>query len=339
MAKKNIIILFTLFVALALIAITSLTLGRYSAPLSEQLSVLFRIATPETESDKQELLEHLLFSTRLPRICAALVVGIALAMAGTTYQTMFRNPLVSPELLGVMAGAILGIMVGIVSYSNPFVIQLMAFAGGLFAVGLTLLISSIYKSGDRLLILVLAGIICSAMLSSIGFLITSGIDPEEFFIKLEYWLDGGLGLADGRKLLYTMPLFITGVIGMFVCNKALNILSLGEEAATLGVNPIYWRIAAICSATLVSAITVTLAGMVAWIGLVAPHFARLLVKSDSRTMLPISGLIGAGVLLVADDCSRTMFSSTLPMSLCISVLGIPIFMILLYRSKNGVINV
>jgi len=335
MNRKKILILIAIFILLGLLAAGSLLLGRYSAPLSEQFRALSGLPSVKLDNDHRELLEQLLFHMRLPRIAAAILIGFALAMAGASFQSMFRNPLVSPDLLGVMAGAAFGVILGVIVGAGTLLIQMLSFGCGLAAVGLTLLIAGIYRRGDHLLILVLSGIICGALFGSLGFLISYSADPEQLGASLEYWLDGGLGMATGPKLLSAIPLFILGFGGMLVCSKALNVLSLGEEAATLGINPFYWRLAAIASATLVSSLTVTLAGMIAWIGLISPHFARLLLGADNRLLLPASGLIGAFVLLLADDCTRSLYSSAVPTSLSISVIGIPIFMILLCQSKKG----
>jgi iron complex transport system permease protein len=335
MARKRFAIVLGLVAAMALLTVSSLVMGRYSVPITEQLRVLFGLSSTGMDADHRQILEQVLFMMRLPRIGAALLIGLALAMAGTTFQAMFRNPLVSPDLLGVSAGSAFGVIIGVTLEAHSFFILLLSFCFGMIAVGLTLLIARIYHRGDRMLILVLAGIICAALFSSLSFLIIYGVDPEQMFANLDYYLDGGLGMSTGPKLLLTLPLFAIGFSGMLACSKALNVLSLGEEASTLGINPIYWQIIAICSATLVSSLTVTLAGMIAWIGLITPHFGRLLVGSDNRLLLPVSALIGAIVLLLADDCTRSLFSSTIPTSLSISIIGIPIFMILLLRGKRG----
>ena len=335
MTRRKVIIVFSLIAALAVLAISSLMMGRYSAPITDQLRVLFGLPSTSIDAEHRQILEQLLFMMRLPRISAALLIGMALAMAGTTFQTMFRNPLVSPDLLGVMAGSAFGVIIGVTLGANSFLIQLLSFCFGMIAVGVTLLIARIYHRGDRTLILVLAGIICAALFGSLSFLVIYGVDPEQMFASLDYWLDGGLGMATGPKLLLALPMFAIGFLGILVCSKALNVLSLGEEAATLGINPIYWQVIAIGSATLVSSLTVTLAGMIAWIGLITPHFGRLLIGSDNRLLLPVSGMIGAIVLLMADDCTRSLYSSSIPTSLSISVIGIPVFMILLYQGRKG----
>jgi iron complex transport system permease protein len=335
MTRRKTIVVSCLIAALAALAISSLMIGRYSVPITEQLRALIGLPSIGIDAEHRQILEQLLFMMRLPRIGAALLIGAALAMAGTTFQAMFRNPLVSPDLLGVSAGSAFGVIVGVTLGANPLSIHLLSFFSGIVAVCLTLMIARIYKRGDKTLILVLAGIICAALFGSLSFLIIYGVEPEQMFAGLEYYLDGGLGMATGPKLLIALPMFAIGFSGMFVCSKALNVLSLGEEAATLGINPIFWQVIAIGSATLVSSLTVTLAGMIAWIGLVTPHFGRLLVGSDNRLLLPVSAMIGAIVLLLADDCTRSLFSSAIPTSLSISIIGIPVFMILLMQGKKG----
>jgi iron complex transport system permease protein len=335
MTGKKTLIMVTLLLVLAVLIIASLLMGRHSTPVSEQLQVLFGLPSASITGERREMLEQILYMMRMPRIGAALLIGLGLAMAGTTFQSMFRNPLVSPDLLGVMAGSAFGVILAVAMEVGPYLVLLLSFAFGMIAVGLTILIARIYHRGDSILVMVLAGIICTALFGSLNFVIIYGVDPEQMFASLGYWLDGGLGMASGPKVLVTLPLFVAGFAGMIFCGKALNVLSLGEESATLGINPVFWQIIAIGSATLVSSLTVTLAGIIAWIGLVTPHFGRLLVGSDNRQLLPVSGIIGAIVLLLADDCTRSLYTSNVPTSLTISAIGIPLFMILLYQGRKG----
>jgi iron complex transport system permease protein len=339
MTKRIVLIMVALSGVLAVLSLVSLVLGRYSASVPDQLRVAFGLPSATMDADQREVLQQLLFAMRLPRIAAALLVGVALAMAGAAFQAMFRNPLVSPDLLGVTAGSAFGVILGVVLESNPFAIQLLSFGFGTIAVLFTLAVARAYHRGDKVLILVLAGIICAAMFSSLSYLLIYTVEPESISSTLEYWLDGGLGMAKGSQILLTLPMFALGVAGLLASGKALNVLSLGEEASTLGVNPFMWRVIAVGSATLISSLTVTLAGIIAWIGLVTPHFARLIVGSDNRALLPVSAIVGAIVLLVADDCTRSLFVATIPTSLSISVVCIPIFMGLLYRRKRGAFHV
>lgn len=335
MTKRNFMIMAGLLALTLLISAISIGSGRYPIGIGD----FFRLVTgsrgnmPESEF---LVMRELLFSNRLPRLLAGLLVGMSLSMSGTTFQAMFRNPLISPELLGVMGGALCGLTVGFMLDLNMVAIQLLAFVGGLIAVAVTVSLSRAYR-GDRLLILVLSGIITGAMFLVAFKLLEYFIDQEKVIPNLMPWAIGSLGLATGRDLLVTLPLFAVGIAVMLLCGKSLNVLSLGEEAATLGLNPEQLRLLAILGATLVSSLTVTLAGIVAWIGLVVPHLGRLLVGHDNRVLLPVSALIGAPLLVLADDLSRCVTIRELPLGITMSFIGIPVFLLLLFQTRKSAV--
>jgi iron complex transport system permease protein len=332
--KHNLIIVIILAIIIIGISFASLVLGRYPVSIADLFSAFSGILGQGTSGSEHQIIEEIIFSLRLPRLLAGLLVGMSLSMAGTTYQSIFRNPLVSPELLGVMGGALCGLTLGFMLDLSLPAIQLIAFGGGLLAVGITLTLAYAYK-GDRLLLLILAGIITGGLFVVIFKLLEYKMDADRVLPNLMPWLMGGLGLAHTKDILLTLPLFAIAITGMLVCGKALNILTLGEEAATMGVNPTIWRLIAIFSATLAASLTVTLAGIVAWIGLVVPHFGRLLTGHDNRTLLPVSALLGAGILVLADDLSRSAFIREMPLGVTMSFIGIPLFLILLYRINKS----
>jgi iron complex transport system permease protein len=321
-------------VILIVLSFASLAWGRYPISIGDLFHVFCGIKSPKMTGNQYQILYEIVFTLRLPRLLAGLLVGMALSMAGTTFQAIFRNPLVSPELLGVMGGALCGLTLGFILDLSLPVIQLMAFGGGVLAVSITLALAYAYK-GDRMLLLILAGIITGGLFLVIFKLLEYTMDADKVLPNLMPWVMGGLGLAHGKNILLTLPLFAIGIAGMLVCGKALNVLSLGEEAATLGVNPTTWRLIAILSATLVASLTVTLAGIVAWIGLVVPHFGRLLTGQDNRTLLPVSALIGAALLILADDLSYGAFVREMPLGVTMSFIGIPLFLVLLFRISKS----
>jgi iron complex transport system permease protein len=332
--KRNLIIITILVVILIGISLASLVSGRYPISIVDLFSIFCGFQSPNMEGNQYQIIQEIVFSLRLPRLLAGLLVGVALSMAGTTFQAMFRNPLVSPELLGIMGGALCGLTLGFMLELSLPAIQFMAFGGGLLAVGITLMLAYAYK-GDRMLLLILAGIITGGLFLVIFKLLEYNMDADRVLPNLMPWVMGGLGLAHGKDILLTLPLFAIAITGMLVCGKALNVLSLGEEAATLGVNPTVWRFIAIFSATLAASLTVTLAGIVAWIGLVVPHLGRLLTGQDNRLLLPVSALLGASLLVLADDLSRS-FIREMPLGVTMSFIGIPLFLILLFRiNKSG----
>jgi iron complex transport system permease protein len=333
--KRNLIINTILIMILIGISFASLVWGRYPIRIVDLFHIFCGIKSPDTAGNQHQIIHEIVFTLRLPRLMAGLLVGMALSMAGTTFQAIFRNPLVSPELLGVMGGALCGLTLGFMLDLSLPAIQLMAFGGGLLAVGITLTLAHAYK-GDRVLLLILSGIITGGLFLVIFKLLEYNINADRVLPNLMPWVMGGLGLARGQDILLTLPFFAMGIVGMLVCAKALNVLTLGEEAATLGVNPTTWRLIAILSATLVSSLTVTVAGIVAWIGLVVPHLGRLLTGQDNRLLLPVSAVLGAALLILADDLSRSAFIREMPLGVTMSFIGIPLFLILLFRiNKSG----
>jgi iron complex transport system permease protein len=332
--KRNLMIITMLIVILIGISFASLASGRYPISIANLFYIFCGIKIPQMAENQYQIIQELVFTLRLPRLIVGILVGIALSMSGTTFQAIFRNPLVSPELLGVMGGALCGLMLGfILDFSLP-VIQLMAFSGGLLAVGITLALAYTYK-GDRMLMLILSGIITGGLFVVIFKLLEYKMNEDKVLPNLMPWAMGSLSLAHDKDILLTLPFFAIGIAGMLICGKALNVLSLGEEAATLGVNPTIWRLIAILSATLVSSLTVTLAGIVAWIGLVVPHFGRLLTGQDNRLLLPLSALLGAALLVLADDLSRGAFIREIPLGVTMAFIGIPLFLILLFRINKS----
>jgi iron complex transport system permease protein len=332
--KRILLVVAVLVVVLLGTSFGSLASGRYPVGFADLVHVLLGINGQQASGTEYDLIRELVFTLRLPRLAAGILVGIALSMSGTTYQAMFRNPLVSPELLGVMGGALCGLTLGLILEVSLPVLQLMAFGGGLLAVGVTLAMAASYK-GDRTLMLILSGIITGGLFFVIYRMLEYEMNADRVMPNLMPWAMGSLGLAHGRDILLTLPLFSIGIAGMAISGKALNVLSLGEEAATLGVNPGRWRFFCILCATLVSSLAVTLAGIVTWIGLVVPHLGRLITGQDNRALLPVSALLGASLLIVADDVTRTAFVREMPLGVTMSFVGIPLFLLLLYRINRS----
>lgn len=331
--KRYIIIIATLAAITLAVSLISLGTGQYPIKLSDMPRLLFGIGNSAGNSTQYAIMHELLFSLRLPRLLAGIIVGIALGMSGTTYQAMFRNPLISPEMLGVMGGALCGVTVGFMLDLHLLLIQFLAFCGGMLAIGITMAMAKAYK-GDKLLILVLSGIITGAMFIVIFKMLEYVMDYDKVIPNIMPWLTGNLSLATNKDVMMTLPFFVIGIAAMILCAKALNALSLGEEAATLGINPGVLRIIAIISATMVASLTVSIAGIVAWVGLVVPHLGRLLTGHDNRMLLPVSALIGAPLLVLADDVSRSMCLRELPLGTTMSFIGIPVFLLLLFQARK-----
>lgn len=276
-----------------------------------------------------------LWHIRLPRVLAAMLIGAVLSAAGAAYQAMFRNPLVSPDILGVSAGAGLGASLGLFLGLPMLLVQGIAFAGGLSAVGLVCLVAALVRRHDPVLVLVLAGVAVSALLGAGISLLKLLADPYTQLPSITFWLLGGLNAVVIDDLKVTAPLLLIGLLPLVLLRWRVNLLGLGdEEASALGVavTPLRWTL--IAAATLCTAAAVSLAGIIGWVGLVVPHIARLLVGADFRSLLPASLLLGASFLLAADTLARTLAPIELPLGILTAFVGVPCFLLVLARSER-----
>ena len=329
---QNLIIIF-LGVVLLLTIVISLFLGHYPATWRELTMSFFGIIPEGSSPERAEILSGIIFDLRIPRIVAAILIGASLSVSGAAYQSMFMNPLVSPGVLGVLAGGGFGAALGIVCGLNLFFIQLTAFGGGILAVLTALSIARVYN-GDRLLMLILGGIISGAFFTVLLSLIKYAADPNDELPAITYWLMGSLSGVSSNDIMAVLPIFGTGLLILLFSGKLLNILSLGEEARALGVNPHKMRLMMITIATLLSITAVALAGIIAWVGLIVPHIGRMLIGSDNRYLLPVSALTGGIILLLADDLSRLALSVEIPLGITTSIFGIPLFVIFLRKARG-----
>ncbi len=280
--------------------------------------------------------ETVIFNIRLPRIFAALMVGAALAAAGASYQALFRNPLVSPDILGVSAGAGLGAVLGIFLSLPVFAIQFFAFAGGMAAVLLVGLIAAVIRNADQTLVLVLTGVVIGSLAGAATSLLKVLADPYDQLPAITFWLLGSLASVTKSDLLPLLPLVIAGFVPLILLRWRVNVLSLGDdEARSLGVNVVFVRGLVIIAATLVTASVTALAGVIGWVGLVIPHIARMLVGPEFVKLLPVSVLIGAGYLLMVDTLARTISVAEVPLGILTAVIGAPFFIWLLARGGRG----
>lgn len=274
---------------------------------------------------------------RMPRIVAAVLVGGALAAAGAAYQALFRNPMVSPDVLGASGGAGVGAVLGILLSWNSAAIQLCAFAFGLGAVLVTYAVGTVVGRGsESTLTLVLTGIVVSSLCSALISLAKYVADPDDKLPQITFWLLGGLDTVTVRGLAPLLAPILVGIVPLLVLRWRLNVLSFGdEEAASLGVDPRVVKAFVIVGATLLTAASVSAAGMVGWVGLVIPHAARLLVGPDARRALPVAGLLGAIFLVVVDDLVRTLLTTEVPLGILTALVGAPFFLLLLARGRRA----
>ena len=267
------------------------------------------------------------WNIRLPRVAAAMLVGACLAAAGAAFQGMFRNPLASPDLLGVSAGASLGAVLGIFLGLPVAAIQGLAFAGGIGAVAaVAALAGAVRGQGDPVLVLILAGIALGALMGSAISLLKILADPYNQLPAITFWLLGTLSAATRGDMLAAAYPALLGLAGLFLIRWRLNLLTLGEdEARALGVNTTALRAGAVACATLCTAAVTALAGVVGWIGLVVPHMARMIGGPDLRRLIPLSTILGAAFLLAIDTVARSVGRMEVPLGILTAVLGTPLF--------------
>ena len=341
-----------------LLFFVSLFLGRYAIPPQEVVSTFFSglhqwavdtwnqawhvvseasgpALSQGASPDAPSLPYTVIFRVRVPRILAAALVGAGVSMAGTSFQGLFKNPLVSPDLLGVASGAGFGAALGILLSGRPMVIQTSAFLAGILAVALTYAISRVYRS-TFILVLVLSGVIVGALFSALISLIKYVADPYDTLPAIVFWLMGSLASVTGKDLKMAAPPILAAGIVLHMIRWRINILAMGEdEARALGVNTARLTRTIIVCATVITASAVCISGIIGWIGLVVPHIGRLLVGPDFRRLVPASALIGAAFLMTVDNLSRTVFAAEIPLGILTAVIGAPVFAWLLGRKKLG----
>lgn len=270
-----------------------------------------------------------LVNIRLPRILAALLVGAALSTAGTAYQGMFQNPLVSPDILGASAGAGFGAAVAIYFYLGTGAVTTFAFVGGLISVGAAYLISRLSK-GSATLSMVLAGILIGSLFAAATSYIKLVADTNDQLPAITYWLMGSLAGATMDDVIFAGVVIAVGLVPLYLLRWRMNVLTLGEdEAKSMGINTNLLRLVVIICATLVIAVSVSISGIIGWVGLVIPHFCRMIFGYDYRRIIPASIVMGAGFLLLVDDFSRTIASTEVPLGILTAFVGAPIFAYLL----------
>jgi iron complex transport system permease protein len=311
------------------------TVGRYPVSLADLANVLFAKATGQ-EPHVSAAVENVILQVRGPRVLAAVMVGGALAVAGTAFQGLFRNPLVSPDILGASSGAALGAVLGIFFSLGVLAIQAFAFIGGLIAVAAVYLIGSMVRARDPILVLVLTGVVVGALLGAGVGLVKYLADPYNQLPAMTFWLLGSLSATGVPDLL---PLFGPVAIGtavLLALRWRMNVMSLPEEEArALGVATGPLRIVIVAAATLTTSASVATAGIIGWVGLVVPHLARTLVGPDFARLLPAAAILGGGYLLIIDTLARTLAEVEIPLGILTAVIGTPFFIWLLAHMQRN----
>jgi iron complex transport system permease protein len=322
----GLLIAFAVLIAGLLLAFT---VGRFPVGLGDLLHLVIAKLTGRTP-DVPAAVQNVIWLVRGPRVLAAALVGAALSVAGTAFQGLFRNPLVSPDLLGASSGAALGAVLGIYFSLGVLEIEALAFAGGLAAVAAVYLIGSAMSPRDPILVLVLTGVVIGALLGAGVGLLKYMADPYNQLPAMTFWLLGSLAATNVTDL---VPLFgpvALGTLVLLALRWRMNVMALpDEEARALGVPTGALRIAIVVAATLVTSASVATAGVIGWVGLVVPHIARTLVGPDFARLIPAAALLGGGFLLVIDTLARTMTATEIPLGILTALVGTPFFIWLL----------
>lgn len=328
------------FLALTALFLLSLALsflaGRYGVSLSKTAGILTDALLRGVSAGKLSLAPFwteaeraVVLFVRAPRIFGAALVGAALSLAGVSYQGMFRNPMVSPDLLGASTGAGFGAALAILLSFSRFGITLSAFAFSLLAVALAYAVGRAPRL-DTTLSMVLAGVMVSSLFSSATSLVKLVADTDEQLPAITYWLMGSLSGMRGSDVLFAALPIALGALILFLLRWRINLLTLSEaEARSMGVDTKHLRLIIIVCATLMTAAAVSVSGMIGWVGLVIPHFCRLLFGFDYRRLIPASALMGASFLLLTDDLARILTAAELPLGILTGIVGAPVFLYLI----------
>lgn len=329
--KEIISILLLIFFPIVLF-FASFLLGRYPISLIDVVNTILCPIFPQLEVNPT--ITTIVFEIRLPRIIGAIVVGACLAISGAAFQSIFKNPLVSSDLLGVSNGAGFGAALAILISGANIITQIFAFIFGLISVSATYLISKTYKAGG-ILVLVLSGVAISAFFNALISAIKFIADPDDKLPEIVYWLMGSLASINADKLIMILIPVIIGLAVLLALRWHMNLLAMGdEEAQSLGLNPSKLRLLIIAGCTLLTSAAVSISGIVGWIGLIIPHMARMIVGPDNRILLPASLSLGASFLLLIDNISRAVISIEIPIGILTAIIGVPIFLYLLKRGYS-----
>lgn len=314
------------------IGIVCMCVGRMRVPLEDVINSLTALVTRQKGNVQNY---SIIVKLRLPRILMAIVVGAGLTCAGNTFQSLFSNPLATPDILGVTSGTCVGAILAIIMSCGILETQLIALVFGLASVFFTIKVAGKNKSGS-MVYLVLAGVIASSLFNAIGSLLKYTSDPQDKLPEITYWLMGSFTSAKYEKIMIGSPFIIVGIVIIYLLRWRLNILALSEdEAKASGIDIKKTRMVFILASTLITASAVSMCGQVGWIGLLIPHCARMLVGSNNRYVVPVSISLGASFMIIIDTLSRTISVIELPLSVLTAIIGAPVFISLINRNRSN----
>lgn len=313
----------------------SLMLGRYPIdPVHAVLMLVDRVVPVEQVWTDQQA--TLFFNVRLPRIALACMVGASLSAAGAAFQGTFRNPLVSPDVLGASQGAALGAAAALLAGMGSFAVSIWAFAAAMATVAVVMLVSARARASEHSLTVVLVGVMVSSLCQAGVSFAKLVADPSDQLPAITYWLMGSLTGARLSDVRFAAVPMAVGAAALLALRWRINLLTMGDdEARTMGVNARRLRVAVMVAATLLTAASVSVSGMIGWVGLVVPHVTRMVIGCDYRRLLPASMLAGASFLLVVDNVARLTYTAEIPIGILTAFLGAPFFLYLIMARRRG----
>lgn len=332
--KKKYVTIVSIFFAIApfLAMLICLGFGRYHLSIGETVEA---ILTAVKGGEVDPTVFSVLFKVRLPRLVLALFVGAGLAVAGTSFQSLFSNPLATPDTLGVATGASFGAVLGLLICDNIILVQIMALAFGLLSLFITCMVSKM-NGKSSIVMVVLSGMVVSSIFQALVSLAKYTADAEEKLPEITYWLMGSMSRATWSSLVIGAPFIVAGIVMLFALRWRLNILSLQEdEAKSLGINVKRLRLLVMVASTMVTASCVSMCGQVGWVGLLIPHTARMIYGSDNKKIVPASIGIGATFMIIIDTTARAATAAEIPVSILTALIGAPFFVLLLRKTGGA----
>ena len=319
--------------ALLALFLLSFVVGRYGVPLGQVVRILLSGVLPlgQTWTDNMAIA---VLNVRLPRILLACLVGCGLSAAGTGYQTVFQNPMAAPDILGASSGACFGASLAIMTGQSAVMITVFAFLASLLSVALVYLVGN-HTRGNRVVNLLLAGIMVGSLFSACTSYIKLVADPTNQLPQITYWLMGSLSGTRMGTVRFAAVCMAVGLVPLLLLRWRMNLLTLSpDEARAMGVHTDRLRLAVILSSTVLTAAAVSVSGMIGWVGLVIPHLSRRIVGSDCRRLMPMSCLFGAAFLLLVDNMARCLTATEIPIGILTAFVGAPFFIYLMVRGGD-----
>lgn len=334
-SQKNKIVIIIFSIIFVITFFVSFIIGQYNISITDVVKVLLSTIFPIDQTWSNQI-QSVILNIRLPRILAAALIGAGLSVAGAAYQGLFQNPMVSPDVLGASEGAGFGASLALLLSFSFIGVSITAFIFGILAVLIAYLISLKMRT-NKTLGMVLAGIMIGSLLSASTSFIKLVADTQNVLPAITYWLMGSLASVKASDLLFASVPILLGIVILVALRWRINLMTMGEdEARTMGVNTKAMRAIVIICATVITAASVAIGGMIGWVGLVIPHFSRMIVGHDYKIMLPTAMLMGASYLMIVDNLSRTIASSEIPIGILTAFIGAPFFLYLIVKRGDSV---